>query len=152
MMESVSMKKVNDYTSWGYIYFLIPFHSPINLDWIHIHIADPTTLFAPNSELDLYARARSSSIYLPEMKVRISLCISMYISLSIYPSINTHIYMLYYYTTKVSMFPDKLASGPMSIKSDQENYALTFSVKLDKENGSIIASKIFPTYIKNVRR
>ena len=26
--------------------------------WIHIHIADPTRLFSPESELDLYARSK----------------------------------------------------------------------------------------------
>jgi exoribonuclease-2 len=34
--------------------------------WIWVHIADPSRCVAPNSELDLLARSRVASVYLPE--------------------------------------------------------------------------------------
>eukprot|EP01124_Arcella_intermedia_P031545 TRINITY_DN7140_c0_g1_i1.p1 TRINITY_DN7140_c0_g1~~TRINITY_DN7140_c0_g1_i1.p1 ORF type:complete len:884 (-),score=157.62 TRINITY_DN7140_c0_g1_i1:22-2673(-) len=37
-------------------------------EWIHIHIAEPARLIKPNSIVDLDARRRSSSIYLPHKK------------------------------------------------------------------------------------
>jgi exoribonuclease-2 len=36
--------------------------------WIHVHIADVSRFIEPNSELDLDARHRGTSIYLPEVK------------------------------------------------------------------------------------
>ncbi len=41
---------------------------PDGSTWVHVHIADPSALVALNSELDLSARARTSTIYLPELK------------------------------------------------------------------------------------
>jgi len=42
---------------------------PDGTEWLHIHIADPTRLFDPHSNVDVTARSRVSSIYLPEQKV-----------------------------------------------------------------------------------
>eukprot|EP01112_Ceratiomyxa_fruticulosa_P015603 TRINITY_DN4603_c0_g2_i1.p1 TRINITY_DN4603_c0_g2~~TRINITY_DN4603_c0_g2_i1.p1 ORF type:complete len:972 (-),score=196.79 TRINITY_DN4603_c0_g2_i1:127-3042(-) len=37
--------------------------------WFHVHIADPTKWFKPHSDLDIVARHRATSIYLPEAKI-----------------------------------------------------------------------------------
>ncbi len=83
-----------------------------------IHIADPSRLVSPGDELDLEARRRSTSLYLP--------------------------------TGMISMFPVKLATGPMSLVQGQICSALSFSVVLDDtgavQDYSIHASAIKPTY------
>ena len=85
---------------------------------IWVHIADPTRLLDPNDELDLEARRRSTSLYLP--------------------------------TGMVSMFPQELATGPMSLVEGQVCCALSFGVILDESGGiqeyEIHSSLIKPTY------
>ena len=85
---------------------------------IWVHIADPTQLVEPEDELDLEARRRSTSLYLP--------------------------------TGMVSMFPEELATGPMSLIEGQVCSALSFGVILDDEGGikeyEIHPSLIKPTY------
>eukprot|EP01113_Clastostelium_recurvatum_P038493 TRINITY_DN5772_c0_g1_i3.p1 TRINITY_DN5772_c0_g1~~TRINITY_DN5772_c0_g1_i3.p1 ORF type:complete len:945 (+),score=189.87 TRINITY_DN5772_c0_g1_i3:1-2835(+) len=36
--------------------------------WLHIHIADPSRIITPNSALDMTARSRATTVYLPEVK------------------------------------------------------------------------------------
>ncbi|MEO0407479.1 MAG: ribonuclease R family protein [Cyanobacteria bacterium P01_A01_bin.135] len=83
-----------------------------------IHIADPTRWISPGDELDLEARRRSTSLYLP--------------------------------TGTVPMFPDALATGPMSLRQGELCYALSFGVVLDEAgaiaNYTISPSLIRPTY------
>ena len=85
---------------------------------IWVHIADPTRLVEPEDELDLEARRRSTSLYLP--------------------------------TGMVSMFPEELATGPMSLIEGKVCSALSFGVILDDEGGikeyEIHPSLIKPTY------
>ncbi len=84
-----------------------------------IHIADPTRLVIPGDELDLEARRRSTSLYLP--------------------------------TGMISMFPQELATGPMSLIQGQTCHALSFGVIID-ENGAIEDYIITPTLIKPTYR
>ncbi|NRB08908.1 MAG: VacB/RNase II family 3'-5' exoribonuclease [Richelia sp.] len=85
---------------------------------VWIHIADPTRWLIPEDELDLEARKRGSTVYLP--------------------------------TGMVSMFPEVLATGPMSLVQGKECCALSFGVVLSEsgavEEYSIHASYIKPTY------
>ncbi len=85
---------------------------------VWIHIADPTRWLVPEDELDLEARRRGSTVYLP--------------------------------TGMVSMFPELLATGPMSLVQGKHCCALSFGVILDEsgavEEYSIHASYIKPTY------
>ena len=85
---------------------------------IWIHIADPSRLVSPNDQLDLEARRRSTSLYLP--------------------------------TGMISMFPQELATGPMSLVQGQVCSALSFGVILDDmgevKDYTIHASSIKPTY------
>ena len=84
-----------------------------------IHIADPTRLVFPEDELDLEARRRSTSLYLP--------------------------------TGMVSMFPEELATGPMSLVQGKVCSALSFGVILD-ETGAIAEYEIHPSLIKPTYR
>ena len=83
-----------------------------------IHIADPTRLLVPGDELDLEARRRTTTVYLP--------------------------------TGMIPMFPEELATGPMSLIQGQVCCALSFGVILDEtgavQDYSIHASLIKPTY------
>ena len=83
-----------------------------------IHIADPSRWVLPEDELDLDARKRGSTVYLP--------------------------------TGMVPMFPELLATGPMSLVQGEVCCALSFGVILDENGGveeySIHASLIKPTY------
>jgi exoribonuclease II len=83
-----------------------------------VHIADPTRWLVPEDELDLEARKRGSTVYLP--------------------------------TGMVPMFPEVLATGPMSLVQGKICCALSFGIILDKTGGveeySIHASLIKPTY------
>ncbi len=84
-----------------------------------IHIADPTRLVTPGDPLDLEARRRSTSMYLP--------------------------------TGMISMFPNELATGLMSLVQGQVCSALSFGVIL-AENGSVKEYCIHPTLIKPTYR
>jgi exoribonuclease-2 len=84
-----------------------------------IHIADPTRLVEPGDVLDLEARRRGTTIYLP--------------------------------TGMVPMFPEVLATGPMSLVQGRECYALSFAVLLNPE-GQIEDFDIQPTVIRPTYR
>jgi exoribonuclease-2 len=83
-----------------------------------IHIADPTRWLMPGDALDLDARRRSTTVYLP--------------------------------TGMVPMFPEELATGPMSLIQGQVCCALSFGIILretgELEDYTIHASSIKPTY------
>lgn len=83
-----------------------------------IHIADPTRWLVPGDDLDLSARRRCTTVYLP--------------------------------TGILPMFPEELATGPMSLIQGQVCCALSFGVILDEAGGiesyEIHASHIKPTY------
>ncbi|MBD2339652.1 VacB/RNase II family 3'-5' exoribonuclease [Calothrix sp. FACHB-156] len=83
-----------------------------------VHIADPTRLLVPEDELDLEARKRGSTVYLP--------------------------------TGMIPMFPEVLATGPMSLVQGKVCCALSFGIILDEtgqvEDFSIHPSLIKPTY------
>jgi exoribonuclease II len=83
-----------------------------------VHIADPTRWLEPEDELDLEARKRGSTVYLP--------------------------------TGMIPMFPELLATGPMSLIQGKVCCALSFGIILNQaggvENYSIHASLIKPTY------
>lgn len=83
-----------------------------------VHIADPTRWLIPENELDLDARKRGSTVYLP--------------------------------TGMIPMFPEILATGPMSLVQGRVCCALSFGIILDPagavEDYSIHASFIKPTY------
>jgi len=83
-----------------------------------IHIADPTRWITPEDELDLEARRRCTTLYLP--------------------------------TGMIPMFPQELATGPMSLTQGRICTALSFGVVLDAmgaiEDYSIHASQVKPTY------
>lgn len=85
---------------------------------VWIHIADPTRWLLPGDALDLEARRRSTTVYLP--------------------------------TGIIPMFPEELATGPMSLVQGQECCALSFGVILDATGGIeeyvIRPSIIKPTY------
>lgn len=83
-----------------------------------VHIADPTRWLAPEDDLDLEARKRGSTVYLP--------------------------------TGMIPMFPELLATGPMSLVQGRVCCALSFGIVLDLtgavEDYSIHTSFIKPTY------
>ncbi|MCC5635140.1 ribonuclease R [Nostoc sp. CHAB 5844] len=83
-----------------------------------VHIADPTRWLEPEDDLDLEARKRGSTVYLP--------------------------------TGMIPMFPEILATGPMSLVQGKICCALSFGIILDSngavEDYSIHASLIKPTY------
>lgn len=91
---------------------------PDNRERVWVHIADPTRWLVPEDELDLDARKRGSTVYLP--------------------------------TGMVPMFPEILATGPMSLVQGEICCALSFGIILDEtgavEDYSIHASLIKPTY------
>ncbi|NEP17117.1 MAG: VacB/RNase II family 3'-5' exoribonuclease [Leptolyngbya sp. SIO4C1] len=86
---------------------------------IWIHIADPTRLLSPGDALDLEARRRCTTVYLP--------------------------------TGIVPMFPEELATGPMSLVQGQECCALSFGVILQVD-GEIADYTIRPSTIKPTYR
>ncbi|MEM6252641.1 MAG: ribonuclease R family protein [Cyanobacteria bacterium P01_D01_bin.156] len=85
---------------------------------IWVHIADPTRWLLPGDEIDLEARRRCTTVYLP--------------------------------TGMIPMFPEALATGPMSLRQGQLCCALSFGVVLNEaaavEEYAIRASLIKPTY------
>ncbi|WP_017653422.1 ribonuclease catalytic domain-containing protein [Fortiea contorta] len=84
-----------------------------------VHIADPTRLLAPEDELDLEARKRGSTVYLP--------------------------------TGMIPMFPEVLATGPMSLVQGRVCCALSFGVVLD-QTGAVAEFNIHPSIIKPTYR
>jgi exoribonuclease-2 len=90
-----------------------------NRERLWVHIADPTRWLAPEDDLDLEARKRGSTVYLP--------------------------------TGMIPMFPEVLATGPMSLVQGRVCCALSFGVILD-ENGAVEDYTIHPTLIKPTYR
>ncbi|BAT51223.1 Ribonuclease II [Nostoc sp. NIES-3756] len=84
-----------------------------------VHIADPTRYLAPEDDLDLEARKRGSTVYLP--------------------------------TGMIPMFPEVLATGPMSLVQGKVCCALSFGVVLD-ETGAVEDFTIHPSLIKPTYR
>ncbi|NEQ52889.1 MAG: VacB/RNase II family 3'-5' exoribonuclease [Leptolyngbya sp. SIO3F4] len=85
---------------------------------IWVHIADPTRWLMPGDEIDLEARRRCTTVYLP--------------------------------TGMIPMFPEALATGPMSLRQGKVCCALSFGIVLSAEGAveeyDIRASLIKPTY------
>jgi exoribonuclease II len=88
-------------------------------DRLWVHIADPTRWLIPEDELDLEARRRGSTVYLP--------------------------------TGMVPMFPELLATGPMSLIQGKVCYALSFGIILDAD-GAVADYSIHPSLIKPTYR
>jgi exoribonuclease-2 len=84
-----------------------------------VHIADPTRWLVPEDELDLEARKRGSTVYLP--------------------------------TGMVPMFPEVLATGPMSLVQGQICCALSFGIVLNS-TGAVEDYSIHPSFIKPTYR
>ncbi len=109
-VDDESTTEIDDGLSWETL--------PDGRERVWIHIADPTRWLIPEDELDLEARKRGSTVYLP--------------------------------TGMVPMFPEVLATGPMSLIQGQVCCALSFGVVLDDSGKvaeySIHASCIKPTY------
>ncbi|WP_088239624.1 ribonuclease catalytic domain-containing protein [Calothrix rhizosoleniae] len=109
-VDDESTTEIDDGLSWETL--------PDGKERVWIHIADPTRWLIPEDELDLEARKRGSTVYLP--------------------------------TGMVPMFPEVLATGPMSLIQGQVCCALSFGVVLDDSGEvaeySIHASFIKPTY------
>lgn len=84
-----------------------------------VHIADPTRWLIPEDELDLEARKRGSTVYLP--------------------------------TGMVPMFPEMLATGPMSLVQGKICCALSFGIILNG-TGAVEDYSIHPTLIKPTYR
>jgi exoribonuclease-2 len=109
-IDDESTTEIDDGLSWELL--------PNGRERLWVHIADPTRWLMPEDELDLEARKRGSTVYLP--------------------------------TGMIPMFPEVLATGPMSLVQGLECCALSFGIILDTtgavEDYSIHASIIKPTY------
>ncbi len=109
-IDDESTTEIDDGLSWEKL--------PDGRERLWVHIADPTRFLIPEDELDLEARKRGSTVYLP--------------------------------TGMVPMFPEILATGPMSLVQGQVCCALSFGIILDTsgavEDYDIHASLIKPTY------
>ncbi|KAG2223530.1 hypothetical protein INT45_000850 [Circinella minor] len=95
--------------------------------WLHVHIADPSAYIPPTHALAKVMEQRGQSLYLPE---------------SHHP-----------------ILPNALASQKFSlgdtahtVNSNGSQYALTFSCKLNKEDGNVQAWKLQPSLVKNVKK
>lgn len=109
-IDDETTTEIDDGLSWEML--------PDNRERLWVHIADPTRWLVPEDELDLDARKRGSTVYLP--------------------------------TGMVPMFPEILATGPMSLVQGEICCALSFGIILDEtgtvDDYSIHASLIKPTY------
>ncbi len=109
-IDDESTTEIDDGISWELL--------PDTRERVWVHIADPTRLLVPEDDLDLEARKRGSTVYLP--------------------------------TGMIPMFPEVLATGPMSLLQGKVCYALSFGIILDQtgavEKYSIHPSLIKPTY------
>lgn len=82
-IDSISTVEIDDGLS-------IQYRGPNKQEWVLIHIADPTRWLLPNTALDLCARKRASTVYLPEL-VQAMLPLEMARDLmSILPSHRSH--------------------------------------------------------------
>ncbi|MBU7586749.1 MAG: VacB/RNase II family 3'-5' exoribonuclease [Nostoc sp. TH1S01] len=109
-IDDESTTEIDDGLSWESL--------PDGRERLWVHIADPTRWLEPEDDLDLEARKRGSTVYLP--------------------------------TGMVPMFPEILATGPMSLVQGKICCALSFGIILDS-NGAVVdysihASLIKPTY------
>ena len=109
-IDDESTTEIDDGLSWEVL--------PDGRERLWVHIADPTRLLMPDDELDLEARKRGSTVYLP--------------------------------TGMIPMFPEVLATGPMSLVQGKVCCALSFGVILDQvgsvEDYCIHTGLIKPTY------
>ncbi|MBH8561347.1 VacB/RNase II family 3'-5' exoribonuclease [Nostoc sp. CENA67] len=109
-IDDESTTEIDDGLSWELL--------PDGREQLWVHIADPTRWLIPEDDLDLEARKRGSTVYLP--------------------------------TGMIPMFPEVLATGPMSLVQGQICCALSFGVILNTtgavEDYCIRTSFIKPTY------
>ncbi|MEB3214961.1 MAG: ribonuclease R family protein [Nostocales cyanobacterium 94392] len=109
-IDDETTREIDDGLSWEML--------PDNREKLWVHIADPTRWLVPEDELDLDARKRGTTVYLP--------------------------------TGMIPMFPEILATGPMSLVQGEICCALSFGIILDETGGvedySIHASLIKTTY------
>ncbi|TVP61871.1 MAG: RNB domain-containing ribonuclease [Nodularia sp. (in: Bacteria)] len=110
-IDDESTTEIDDGLSWELL--------PDGRERLWVHIADPTRWLVPEDELDLEARKRGSTVYLP--------------------------------TGMVPMFPELLATGPMSLVQGRVSCALSFGVVLD-EAGGVEDYTIHPSFIKPTYR
>ncbi|MEA5582373.1 ribonuclease R family protein [Nodularia harveyana UHCC-0300] len=110
-IDDESTTEIDDGLSWELL--------PDGRERLWVHIADPTRWLVPEDELDLEARKRGSTVYLP--------------------------------TGMVPMFPELLATGPMSLVQGRVSCALSFGVVLD-ETGGVEDYTIHPSFIKPTYR
>ncbi|MEH2374611.1 ribonuclease catalytic domain-containing protein [Nostoc sp.] len=109
-IDDETTTEIDDGLSWEVL--------PDGRERLWVHIADPTRWLVPEDELDLEARKRGSTVYLP--------------------------------TGMIPMFPEVLATGPMSLIQGRVCCALSFGIVLGTsgvvEDYSIHSSLIKPTY------
>ncbi|MBN3874619.1 ribonuclease catalytic domain-containing protein [Nostoc sp. JL33] len=109
-IDDETTTEIDDGLSWEVL--------PDGQERLWVHIADPTRWLVPEDELDLEARKRGSTVYLP--------------------------------TGMIPMFPEVLATGPMSLIQGRVCCALSFGIVLGTsgvvEDYSIHTSLIKPTY------
>ncbi|QFS46725.1 ribonuclease catalytic domain-containing protein [Nostoc sphaeroides] len=109
-IDDETTTEIDDGLSWEVL--------PDGRERLWVHIADPTRWLVPDDELDLEARKRGSTVYLP--------------------------------TGMIPMFPEVLATGPMSLIQGRVCCALSFGIILGTSGGvedySIHTSSIKPTY------
>jgi exoribonuclease-2 len=110
-VDDESTTEIDDGLSWEKL--------PDGRQRLWVHIADPTRWLIPEDELDLEARKRGSTVYLP--------------------------------TGMIPMFPEVLATGPMSLVQGKICCALSFGVILDAE-GAVEDYCIHPSLIKPTYR
>ncbi|MEA5618053.1 ribonuclease R family protein [Cronbergia sp. UHCC 0137] len=110
-VDDESTTEIDDGVSWELM--------PDGRERLWVHIADPTRWLIPEDELDLEARKRGSTVYLP--------------------------------TGMIPMFPEVLATGPMSLVQGKICCALSFGVILD-DTGAVEDYCIHPSLIKPTYR
>lgn len=110
-IDDESTTEIDDGLSWELL--------PDGTERLWVHIADPTRWLMPEDELDLDARKRGSTVYLP--------------------------------TGMVPMFPEVLATGPMSLVQGKVCCALSFGIVLD-DTGAVADYSIHPSLIKPTYR
>jgi exoribonuclease-2 len=109
-IDDESTTEIDDGLSWELL--------PDGQERLWVHIADPTRWLIPEDELDLEARKRGSTVYLP--------------------------------TGMIPMFPEVLATGPMSLVQGKICCALSFGIVLNQagsvEDYCISTTLMKPTY------
>ncbi|BAY07901.1 ribonuclease catalytic domain-containing protein [Calothrix sp. NIES-2098] len=110
-IDDESTTEIDDGLSWESL--------PDGRERLWVHIADPTRLLVPEDDLDLEARKRGSTVYLP--------------------------------TGMIPMFPEVLATGPMSLVQGRVCCALSFGIILDP-TGQVEDYSIHPSFIKPTYR